>query len=575
MGKPRTILGSDRKIFLFLIAYRWASLLPAVWFLFQGQETRYGFSPLPVLLVAAGNTLLISLFYRPLNRWLVRHPLLLVVDLLFTAGLLAISGGSSSPYYLYALSPLLAGAFFFQMRGAAVISALYTIPYLLALSFSRRTGVSPADPTQYFTQLAGIWLIPLLFSYPVLLLNRLRETRDALAVAHQDLEEQNIDLGRVNRQLKIIHDLTVLLQAAPDLPTVQERVLKAVTDELGFSQAAVGLVDPETLALGDWKLYAPRGDSWHGDFANPIPLTDLQLISLMRTHGPQVIPGGDLGVGGPFSNGLVVPLHLREHPVGVLFIEQEDPSQPLSPHQQEMLRVVAGQAAVAIGTTMVCIDRTRRLAIEQERNRIARDIHDTIAQSLFGIVFSLDACINMLPGEGDRVRAELVELRDLASHVRDEVRSSIYDLWPTEITLERFKSDLVAYVSQCCHPHAFQVDFKANGDFEALSPLVRRTLFRISQEALINAARHGGVETARICLGIEDDQVHLCIQDQGKGFDPQRVMAGDKGHDRFGLFGIQGRIRTLGGESQVFSQEGQGTMILVSLPARPGGALGL
>jgi signal transduction histidine kinase len=190
------------------------------------------------------------------------------------------------------------------------------------------------------------------------------------------------------------------------------------------------------------------------------------------------------------------------------------------------------------------------------------------------MVFSLDACIDMLPGQSQEVKRELVELRELAGQVRNEVRRSIYDLWPAEITLERFKSDLSAYATQCCHPHAFRVDFNANGDFEALSPLVRRTLYRISQEALVNAARHGGVDSAKVCLGIEEEQVHLCIQDEGNGFDPQAVLDRDKERDRFGLFGIQGRIRALGGDSQIFSLEGQGTIILVSLPSSPGIPLG-
>jgi signal transduction histidine kinase len=574
MVNQRSELGSDRKIFLFLVAFRWASLLPAFWLVFRGQIYSSGFPPLAVLLVAIGNTVLISLFYRRLNRWLVHNPWLLGIDLLYTTGLLAISGGTYSPYYLYALSPLLAGAFFFQLRGAVLISAIDTILYLLALAFAQLSGDLPADPTQFFTQLAGIWLIPVLFSYPVLLLNRLRDTRDALAAVHKDLEEQNQDLARAHRQLEILHDLTVLLQAAPDLRTVQDRVLRAVTEELGFAGAAVGLVDPETQELGNWQVYSPGGSVPSAENVKPVPLSVPSLQPLLQHQSPVPAAGDDFGIGASFSNGLGLPLQLREHPVGVLFVALPDPSQPLSAHQQEMLRVVAGQAAVALGTTMVCIDRTRRLAVEQERNRIARDIHDTIAQSLFGMVFSLDACIDMLPGQSQEVKRELVELRELAGQVRNEVRRSIYDLWPAEITLERFKSDLSAYATQCCHPHAFRVDFNANGDFEALSPLVRRTLYRISQEALVNAARHGGVDSAKVCLGIEEEQVHLCIQDEGKGFDPQAVLDRDKERDRFGLFGIQGRIRALGGDSQIFSLEGQGTIILVSLPSSPGIPLG-
>jgi signal transduction histidine kinase len=215
---------------------------------------------------------------------------------------------------------------------------------------------------------------------------------------------------------------------------------------------------------------------------------------------------------------------------------------------------------------MVCIDRTRRLAIEQERNRIARDIHDTIAQSLFGMVFSLDACIAMLPEQVDSVIKELGELRALASRVREEVRQSIFDLWPGELDLERFKSDLNVNVSQCCHPQAFQINFTTSGDFDRLSPLIRRTLYRITQEALINAARHSGVRSAQVCLGIEAGQVHLCVRDQGRGFDLQAMGIHPREQGGFGLSGIKTRVSALGGDIAVLSQEDQGTMILASLP---------
>jgi signal transduction histidine kinase len=106
----------------------------------------------------------------------------------------------------------------------------------------------------------------------------------------------------------------------------------------------------------------------------------------------------------------------------------------ISAEREATLTTVANQAALALGTTILCIDRARRLAVEQERNRIARDIHDTVAQSLFGIVYSLEACINMLPGQADSVRDELIELRALASGAHDEVRRSIFDMWPSSLT---------------------------------------------------------------------------------------------------------------------------------------------
>lgn len=231
---------------------------------------------------------------------------------------------------------------------------------------------------------------------------------------------------------------------------------------------------------------------------------------------------------------------------------------------------VANQAALALGTTLLCIDRARRLAIETERNRIARDIHDTVAQSLFGIVYSLDACISMLPSQAEEVRSELIELRSLASGAHDEVRRSIFDLWPSPLTIDLFMADLTNYVSSCCRPRSFSVIFNSSGDFDSLSAGLRRTIYRMAQEALANSARHSGANSARLCLNVSEGQVHLDISDQGRGFDPSLALIRSLNREHFGLHGIQERAHAMGGECEIISQPGAGARILVHLPiSRP------
>lgn len=193
-------------MFLFLVAYRWASLLPALWLLQPRGDTQLvSVSPGLVLSIAAGSTLLITAFHRPLNRLLIERPLLLGVDMLFAAGLLTVSGGTHSPYYLYALSPLLAAAFFFQLRGALAAAGTFTPLYLLALVIGQRLYAISPEPEALFTQLASIWLMAILFGYPSVLLERLRHAHDALAAAGDDLARQNTELSDAHRQLKIIH----------------------------------------------------------------------------------------------------------------------------------------------------------------------------------------------------------------------------------------------------------------------------------------------------------------------------------------------------------------------------------
>jgi len=152
------------RVFLFLVVYRWASLLPGLWPVLSVQTTpSTSLHPWIVLGAALVITLSVTLFSRSLNHLLVHRPYLLGIDILLTGMLLAFSGGTQSAYYLYALSPLLAGAFFFQMRGAFASAGFFTLIYSLGLLFSQRIYAISPQPDGLLTQIAGIWLIAILF----------------------------------------------------------------------------------------------------------------------------------------------------------------------------------------------------------------------------------------------------------------------------------------------------------------------------------------------------------------------------------------------------------------------------
>ena len=559
------------QVFPILLAYRWASLLPAVLVLTDNYHSNSPqfILPLGVLLVAVLVNTIITGLSRPLNRSVIEYPLAIGFDLLLCAAILAVSDGYHSPYFLYALSPLLAGAFFFQVRGAIAVSLVFTPLYILAHSFGTAAN-STIDQASLMTQLAGIWLIPVLFAYPSRLLNDINRASEELSAARDELAQKHKNLETAHRQLEIIHDLTILLQAAPDLLSVQERVLGAVTIDLGFSRAVVALVDPALEELGGWLVYPPEELF---PSIEPLPLKyengkvfeALLDRKVFTTNGETLIQEAELNDWLNQTKWLVIPLYLREHPVGLLLV---DKASGLNQERESTLMTVANQAALALGTTLLCIDRARRLAIETERNRIARDIHDTVAQSLFGIVYSLDACISMLPVQADEVKKELIDLRSLASSAHEEVRRSIFDLWPSPLTIELFMGDLRNYVSSCCRPRSFSISYNNRGDFNSLAPGLRRTIYRMAQEALANSARHSGANAARLCLNVTEDQVYLDISDEGHGFDPSIVLARNMTREHFGLHGIQERARAMGGECEIISQPGAGVRIMVNLPTK-------
>jgi signal transduction histidine kinase len=551
-AKLVTFFHPDR-VFSFLVAFRWASLIPALLMLSAENQPEQ----LPPSVLVFGIALLVNLFIslanRQLNQLVIDHPALISIDLIFSAGILATSGGAHSAYYLYALSPLLAGAFFFQARGALITSLLFTPLYILTNTFNSQ----PSDQILLATQLAGIWLLPLLFAYPSTLLKSINQASDELSAAH--------------RQLEIIHDLTVLLQSAPDLISVQERVLGAVTTDLGFSKAVVALVDPAREELGGWMVYPAEG-SFPQTKSLPLKSENGEVIrallnrnSFTSDHQP-IIQDSQLNSWLNQNKWFVLPLYLREHPVGILLVEESG----LTKERESTLMTVANQAALALGTTILCIDRARRLAVETERNRIARDIHDTVAQSLFGIVYSLDASITMLPQQANDVKQELIDLRSLANTAHDEVRRSIFDLWPSALTVELFMADLTNYVNSCCRPRSFSIIFSNNGDFNSLSSGMRRTVYRMAQEALANSARHSGTQSARLCLTVTDGEVYLVVSDDGKGFDPSVALSRSVNREHFGLHGIQERARAMGGDCEIVSQPNAGVRIMINLPIANG-----
>ena len=556
------------RIFAFLVTFRWASLLPAVLTLnLSEQPAGQLLNPVIVFVVALLVNLVISVTNRQLNQLVVDHPSFLGFDLIFTACILVVSGGTHSPYYLYALSPLLAGAFFFQMRGALTASLVFTPVYLAGIFFVSQTISNPTDIAFLTTQLAGIWLIPILFAYPSILLKDINRARDELATARDELAQKHENLATAHRQLEIIHDLTILLQAAPDLISVQERVLGAVTTDLGFSKAVVALTDPALEELGGWLVY-PKDETFPKIENLPLKSENGEVIKALLNRNSFTSTGGTLVRDEKLNNWLsqnrwlVLPLYLREHPVGLLLVDETG----LTKERENTLLTVANQAALALGTTILCIDRARRLAVETERNRIARDIHDTVAQSLFGIVYSLDACINMLPAKAEEVKNELIELRSLANNAHDEVRRSIFDLWPSALTMELFMADLTNYVGSCCRPRPFSIIFSNNGDFNLLSSGAKRTVYRMAQEALANSARHSGAQSARLCLTVTDDEVYLVVSDEGKGFDPEVALSRSQSREHFGLRGMQERARAMGGDCEISSQPNAGARIMINLP---------
>jgi len=557
-----TAQGGDRllrpaAVFRLLILYRWFSLVPPLIALLLGDDL--GSNQLAVLAGAMALNLLISLTYRQLNQAVLERPWLLGVDLALAAGFVAWSGGWQTPYYLYALSPVFAAAFFFQLRGALIAATAFAALYLAGVYTAYDANGVPPDWLTVATAIVGAYLIGGAFGFASDLVQRLRFAGDKLAEAHRDLQ--------------VIHDLTVSLQSAADVTEVEERVLEAVTRELAYPKAFVALVDQGTSTITAWMGRARDGmlsgalpHSWQlaiNGNAGAVGQALTRGRRRLMSEGPLTADEKIDGLLG-LETSHVFPLLLREHSVGVLLVDASEGRD--DPTRLQSLEAIANQAAVSLGTTMLCIDRAQQSAVQEERVRIAHDIHDTVSQSLFGIVYTLDGCLKLLPEQPEAVEPELRRVLAVAEETRAEIRKSILDMWPSKMTAELFVDDLRKYVSGICQADDLQIDFNVSEGFSRLSSRARRGLYRISQEALANIAHHASAEKAQVCVEVAADRAMLSIRDDGRGFEPEVALKRAFGRDHFGLRGMQERAMSLNGACEVNSQPGAGTSIVVDIP---------
>ncbi|MDW8325696.1 MAG: GAF domain-containing sensor histidine kinase [Anaerolineales bacterium] len=544
-----------------MILYRWLSLIPALVSLAIGGDS----APLiaiGVLLAAVLVNLLITLLPTQLNAMLRRRPWLLALDVLFCAALAGLTDGWNSSYYLYAFSPLLAAAFFFEMRGALLTAAGMAGLFLVVGHW----GAAPdRDWLRLVAQLVGFFLIAGTFGYATHLLARLRMS--------------HAELNRMHRDLAVIHSLTLSLQSASDINEVEERVLTAVTGDLGFPCAVMALVDQNERVITAWVGKARDGRPlFAGGLPHParVPLTaDEGPIAQCLLDGQMRLSVAQVRTSNERVNAYlgqtayhIFPLLLREHPVGVLLV---DASEQADPARLYSLQAIVNQAAVAVGTTMLCIDRAQRLAVQDERIRIARELHDTVSQSLFGIVYALEGLGKLLPDRPETVKLELEQVKALAETTRVQMRQSIMDMWPSALTAETFEADLRRFVTEICHADDLQVDIQVRGPFARLSPLRRRSLYRVAQEALTNVVKHAQARHVEVLLDIGDDQAGLTVRDDGRGFDPAIVNGRVHDRERFGLRSIRERVASLGGTCEVISAPGAGATVRTSLPLTDGG----
>ena len=234
---------------------------------------------------------------------------------------------------------------------------------------------------------------------------------------------------------------------------------------------------------------------------------------------------------------------------------------------EELLGVLAGHAAIAL-THARLYERERELAITRERNRLARELHDAVAQKLFALRLTSQAAADLLAKDPERARAELEQVAVLAREAAEELRSVVVELRPAELEEDGLAVTLRKHVEVLDRVNQSaggpRVRFEGS-DVKALSPAAEEVLLRIAQEALHNALRHADASTITVRLGEHCPAgtgncggALLEVADDGAGFDPAAVRRAGRS---LGLVSMRDRAKSVRGRLGVTSAPGQGTTI--------------
>ena len=284
-----------------------------------------------------------------------------------------------------------------------------------------------------------------------------------------------------------------------------------------------------------------------------------------------------------------IPIYAGHTPFGVLNVASED-WRELHPQELQLLHIISDQIGLAMQRARLSADATRaaaRLATIEERNRLARDIHDTLAQGLAAITLQLEAADALAETRPQRAHEAVQRALSLARANLDEARRSVMDLRAAPLQEHALPEALALLVAST--DLSIDYTYAPSTHFPILPARIEAGLYRVAQEALTNIRKHAAAQHVVITLdlcssesGEEDEEmqrvpddsreilyeVQLIIQDDGHGFDPD-VVAQDGGH--FGLLGMSERVKLLGGRLSIQSTPGSGTYIVVSIPFKQRG----
>ncbi len=375
-------------------------------------------------------------------------------------------------------------------------------------------------------------------------------------------------LGQLNRELVILNSIAQALNRSVAMDEALSAALAQVADLLGLSTGWIWLLDEET---GRSSLAAaqnlPRAltktprrmtgscfclDTYRDGDLNGA--ANVNVVKCSRLAGLVDDTGG-------LRYHASIPLYAHGKKLGVLNVASTD-WRELSADDLRLLYTIGDLLGIAIERARLFAQSTRIGALE-ERNRLAREIHDTLAQGITAVALQLEHADALLDTGSDPKRAQQA-IRQALTLTRanlEETRRSLHDLRAAPLEGRTLAEALAALAAEWSAAGKTEATFEVVGKVPTLPVRVETALYRVAQEALANVRSHAEARHMALRLEAKTRRIALLIEDDGKGFDTDVAREG-----RYGLIGLNERLHLLGGTLRVESAPGDGTRLEAVLP---------
>jgi len=386
---------------------------------------------------------------------------------------------------------------------------------------------------------------------------------------YRQVQDREGELAARNRELELVNSLSTAVSTAielePLLQGILDRVMALFHAQAGevFLRAEEenvfvpvihrGMAEEAFWAASQFRV----GEGFVGRVAETgkaIWTTNLAEAGEPRFLRQAVIEAG-------FGSLVSVPLKARAQVVGVMSLAFLG-ERPLRVEEIGLLEAIGAGVGVAVENARL-YRQARRIAVLEERERIAMDLHDGIIQSIYAVGLMLDTAKIMLQSAPEQSESSMREAIQRLNSVIGDIRAYILDLQPSRVPLNDLAEGLARLANEFRANTLIEAELRADdGLGRSLDPVVRSAMFHISQEALANIAKHARASRVWISLRSEDGEVVLQVIDNGQGFDASATPA-LLGH---GLSNIVERGHAIGANVEIASSLGDGTTVTIRLP---------